>query len=178
MNTPPVRAPIDAGSRVSPAALVRAAASRDVPASACVGMALFAATGPAFAWLVQNFVDLGFVKKDPERAVAGAARCAAAVPAARRRRLHRRAIFPATSSRQIIKAMRARPVPAVPEFPARYYDHAIHSGTMLSRLTFNIEQVAEATTNSTGALIRDSLTIVLQIGWLIRAQLEAGVVRR
>ena len=40
------------------------------------------------------------------------------------------------------------------------------TGTMLSRLTFNIEQVAEATTNSTGALIRDSLTIILQIGWL------------
>ena len=31
---------------------------------------------------------------------------------------------------------------------------------MLSRLTFNIEQVAEATTNSITSLIRDSLTIV------------------
>ena len=50
-------------------------------------------------------------------------------------------------------------------FPARYYDRQ-SSATMLSRLTFNIEQVAEATTNSTGALIRDSLTIVLQIAWL------------
>jgi ATP-binding cassette, subfamily B, bacterial MsbA len=37
---------------------------------------------------------------------------------------------------------------------------------MLSRLTFNIEQVAEATTNSTGALIRDSLTIIGQITYL------------
>ena len=37
---------------------------------------------------------------------------------------------------------------------------------MLSRLTFNIEQVADATTNSTGALIRETLTIIGLIAWL------------
>ena len=35
---------------------------------------------------------------------------------------------------------------------------------LLSQLTFNIEQVAEATTKSITSLIRDSLTIVVLIG--------------
>ena len=47
--------------------------------------------------------------------------------------------------------------------PASYYDRA-SGGMMLSRLTFNIEQVAEATTKSITSLIRDSLTIVVLIG--------------
>ncbi len=37
---------------------------------------------------------------------------------------------------------------------------------MLSRLTYNIELVAEAATNSVTVMIRDSLTIVALIGWL------------
>ena len=54
---------------------------------------------------------------------------------------------------------------------------ASRRGTLLSRLTYNIEQVAEATTNSITSLIRDSLTIVVLIGWLFYAQLAAGAVR-
>ncbi len=129
-----------------------------------VGMALFAATGPLFALLVQNFVDLGFVKKDPS--------VLWLVPLGAPFLFLLRGLgdyvgvyFPGYVSRQIIKALRADLFRQYLNFPARYYDQQ-STGVMLSRLTFNIEQVAEATTNSTGALIRDSLTIVLQIGWL------------
>ncbi len=129
-----------------------------------VGMAMFAATGPGFAWLVQNFVDLGFVKKDPS--------VLWLVPLGAPLLFLLRGVgdyigvyFPGYVSRQIIKALRRDLFRQYLHFPAKYYDHQ-SSGTMLSRLTFNIEQVAEATTNSTGALIRDSLTIILQITWL------------
>src|SRR5688572_2482190 len=129
-----------------------------------VGMALFAATGPAFAWLVQNFVDLGFVKKDPS--------VLWLVPLGAPLIFLLRGLgdyvgvyFPGYVSRQIIKALRRDLFRQYLYFPAKYYDRE-SSGAMLSRLTFNIEQVAEATTNSTGALIRDSLTIILQISWL------------
>ncbi|HET9473306.1 MAG TPA: lipid A export permease/ATP-binding protein MsbA [Steroidobacteraceae bacterium] len=129
-----------------------------------VGMALFAATGPGFAWLVQNYVDLGFVKKDPS--------VLWLVPLGAPLLFLLRGLgdyvgvyFPGYVSRQIIKAMRRDLFRQYLRFPAKYYDRE-SSGTMLSRLTFNIEQVAEATTNSTGALIRDSLTIILQIAWL------------
>jgi subfamily B ATP-binding cassette protein MsbA len=129
-----------------------------------VGMALFAATGPGFAWLVQNFVDLGFVKKDPE--------VLWLVPfGAPLLFLLRGAgdyvgvYFPGYVSRQIIKAMRRDLFRQYLHFPAKYYDQQ-STGSMLSRLTFNIEQVADATTNSTGALIRETLTIIGLIAWL------------
>jgi len=129
-----------------------------------VGMALFAATGPGFAWLVQNFVDLGFVKKDPD--------VLWLVPfGAPLLFLLRGAgdyvgvYFPGYVSRQIIKAMRRDLFRQYLHFPAKYYDQQ-STGTMLSRLTFNIEQVADATTNSTGALIRETLTIIGLIAWL------------
>ena len=163
MNTPTVVAPIDAKG-VYRRLLGYARPHLGMFLVGVVGMALFAATGPAFAWLVQNFVDLGFVKKDPS--------VLWLVPLGAPLLFLLRGLgdyigvyFPGYVSRQIIKAMRRDLFRQYLRFPAKYYDRE-SSGVMLSRLTFNIEQVAEATTNSTGALIRDSLTIILQIGWL------------
>jgi len=129
-----------------------------------VGMALFAATGPGFAWLVQNFVDLGFVKKDPS--VLWLVPLGAPLLFLMRGLGDYVAVyFPGYVGRQVIKSMRADLFRHYLRLPASYYDRN-STATMLSRLTFNIEQVAEATTNSTGALIRDSLTIIGQITWL------------
>jgi ATP-binding cassette, subfamily B, bacterial MsbA len=163
MSTPTAVAPIDAKG-VYRRLLSYARPHLGMFLIGVVGMALFAATGPAFAWLVQNFVDLGFVKKDPS--------VLWLVPLGAPLLFLLRGLgdyvgvyFPGYVSRQIIKAMRRDLFGQYLRFPAKYYDRE-SSGAMLSRLTFNIEQVAEATTNSTGALIRDSLTIILQIGWL------------
>jgi subfamily B ATP-binding cassette protein MsbA len=163
MNTPVAVAPIDA-KRVYRRLLGYARPHLGMFMVGVVGMALFAATGPAFAWLVQNFVDLGFVKKDPS--------VLWLVPLGAPLLFLLRGLgdyvgvyFPGYVSRQIIKALRRDLFRQYLRFPAKYYDRE-SSGAMLSRLTFNIEQVAEATTNSTGALIRDSLTIILQISWL------------
>ena len=163
MNVTPAVAPIDAG-RVYRRLLSYARPHLGMFMIGIVGMAIFAATGPGFAWLVQNFVDLGFVKKDPS--------VMWLVPLGAPVLFLLRGIgdyvgvyFPGYVSRQIIKAMRRDLFRQYLMFPAKYYDRE-SSGMMLSRLTFNIEQVAEATTNSTGALIRDSLTIIGQIAWL------------
>ena len=163
MSTPTVVAPMDAKG-VYRRLLGYARPHLGMFLVGVVGMALFAATGPAFAWLVQNFVDLGFVKKDPS--------VLWLVPLGAPLLFLLRGVgdyvgvyFPGYVSRQIIKALRRDLFRQYLRFPAKYYDRE-STGTMLSRLTFNIEQVAEATTNSTGALIRDSLTIILQISWL------------
>ncbi len=163
MSTPSVVAPMDAKG-VYRRLLGYARPHLGMFLVGVVGMALFAATGPAFAWLVQNFVDLGFVKKDPS--------VLWLVPLGAPLLFLLRGVgdyvgvyFPGYVSRQIIKALRRDLFRQYLRFPAKYYDRE-STGTMLSRLTFNIEQVAEATTNSTGALIRDSLTIILQISWL------------
>jgi len=49
--------------------------------------------------------------------------------------------------------------------PTRYYDDSA-SGQMLSRLTYNVELVAEATTSAVTVLIRDTLTILGLLGML------------
>jgi subfamily B ATP-binding cassette protein MsbA len=64
--------------------------------------------------------------------------------------------------RQVIKSIRSDLFRHYLNLPASYYDRA-QGGVMLSRLTFNIEQVAEATTKSITSLIRDSLTIIVLI---------------
>jgi subfamily B ATP-binding cassette protein MsbA len=144
MNAAPPVAQIDAG-RVYRRLLSYARPHLGMFLIGIVGMAIFAATGPAFAWLVPLGAPVLFLLRGVGDYVG--------------------VYFPGYVSRQIIKAMRRDLFRQYLRFPAKYYDRE-SSGTMLSRLTFNIEQVAEATTNSTGALIRDSLTIILQIGWL------------
>ncbi len=50
--------------------------------------------------------------------------------------------------------------------PARYYDGS-STGSLISKLTFNTEQVAEAISNAVVILLRDSLAIVIQLGVMI-----------
>jgi subfamily B ATP-binding cassette protein MsbA len=120
MNVTPAVAPIDAG-RVYRRLLAYARPHLGMFLIGIVGMAIFAATGPAFAWLVQNFVDLGFVKKDP--------RVLWLVPLGAPVLFLLRGIgdyigvyFPGYVSRQIIKAMRRDLFRQYLNFPAKYYD--------------------------------------------------------
>ena len=129
-----------------------------------VGMAMFAASDAALAWLVQKFLNGAFVKRDTS--------ILWFVPVAIVVLFFLRGVgdyvssyFPGWVGRQIITAMRGELFAHYLDLPTRYYDRAA-SGQMLSRLTYNIELVAEATTNSVTVLIRDTLTIAGLLGWL------------
>jgi subfamily B ATP-binding cassette protein MsbA len=129
-----------------------------------VGMALFAATDTAMAWFIQKFVKGTFVERDPD--------ILWLIPIGAPVLFLLRGIgdymsvyFPGYVGRQVIKSIRSALFRHYLDLPASYYDRS-SSGTLLSRLTFNIEQVAEATTTSITSLIRDSLTIIGLIGWL------------
>jgi ATP-binding cassette, subfamily B, bacterial MsbA len=129
-----------------------------------LGMTLFAATDTAMAWFIQKFVKGTFVERDPE--------ILWLIPIGAPLLFLLRGIgdymsvyFPGYVGRQVIKAIRRDLFRHYLDLPASYYDRS-SSGTLLSRLTFNIEQVAEATTTSITSLIRDSLTIVGLIGWM------------
>jgi ATP-binding cassette, subfamily B, bacterial MsbA len=73
--------------------------------------------------------------------------------------------YPGWVGRQIIKSMRADLFTHYLSLPSSYYDRE-SAGTMLTRLTYNIELVAEAVTNSLTVMIRDSVTILGLIGYL------------
>jgi ATP-binding cassette, subfamily B, bacterial MsbA len=129
-----------------------------------LGMALFAAMDGSFVWLVRRFLNGTFVERDPS--------VLWFVPAAIVVLFFVRGIgdymsvyFPGWVGRQIIKSLRAQLFEQYLHLPTGYYDRAA-SGQMLSRLTYNIELVAEAATNSVTVLIRDTLTIIVLIGAL------------
>jgi subfamily B ATP-binding cassette protein MsbA len=65
--------------------------------------------------------------------------------------------------RSIIKRMRQETFGQLLRLPSRYYD-SMSAGMLLSKITYNIEQVADATTNAVTVIFRDGLTIVFLIG--------------
>jgi len=128
------------------------------------GMALFAATDALLAYLVKIFLGGAFVERDP--------RVIWIVPLGAVGLFFLRGVgdyvstyFPASVGRRIIKALRGELFAKYLRLPVAWFD-ATSTGEMLSRLTFNIEQVAEATTNAVTVLIRDTLTIVALLGYL------------
>ncbi|MEA3292181.1 MAG: lipid A export permease/ATP-binding protein MsbA [Pseudomonadota bacterium] len=51
-------------------------------------------------------------------------------------------------------------------FPARYYDENA-SATLVSKLIYDVEQVARASTTALRVFIRDSVTSLLLLGWML-----------
>jgi ATP-binding cassette, subfamily B, bacterial MsbA len=130
-----------------------------------LGMVMFALTDASFALFIRYFIRDTFVMPDP--------RAMWMVPSALLVMFLMRGIgdylatyFPGRVGRQVIKSIRSDLFAQYLHLPSAYYDQQ-SSGMMLSRLTYNTEQVAEATTNSVKTLITDSLTLVALIGWMI-----------
>ncbi len=129
-----------------------------------VGMVLFASVDTGLAWLVKKFLDGAFVERD--------SRVLLLVPAGIIVLFTTRGIgdylavyAPGWVGRHVIKAMRRDIFAHYLRLPAAYFDRngVAH---LLSRLTYNIELVAEAATTAVTSLIRDTLTIAGLLGWL------------
>lgn len=68
--------------------------------------------------------------------------------------------------RHVINALRNDVFNRLMTLPSRYFDeHA--TGRLVSKLTFNVEQVAEATTNAVTITLREGLTIVGLLGFML-----------
>jgi len=68
--------------------------------------------------------------------------------------------------RNVIMVLRGQAFNKFLVLPTRFFD-SISAGEMLSRLTFNVEQVAEATSNVVTVLIRDTLTIICLLAYMV-----------
>jgi len=129
-----------------------------------LSMVLVALTQPAFAALMQPMLDGGFVNQDPQvikwlpigiigiflvRAVAG---------------------FGADYGmswigRGVIKTMRSEMFNRLLVLPNKYYDNT-STGETISRFTFDVEQLATASTTAVTILIKDGLMIIFLIAWM------------
>jgi subfamily B ATP-binding cassette protein MsbA len=129
------------------------------------GMTLFASVDTGMAWLVKRFLDGAFVQRDPQILVL--------VPAGIVVLFALRGIgdflsvyAPGWVGRHVIKSIRADLFRHYLDLPSSFYDRNA-SAQLLSKLTYNAELVAEATTNTLTVLIRDTLTIIGLLGWLL-----------
>ncbi|ROU01592.1 lipid A export permease/ATP-binding protein MsbA [Marinobacter sp. R17] len=68
--------------------------------------------------------------------------------------------------RHVVNALRNQVFDRLLRLPSRFYDdHS--SGHLVSKLTFNVEQVADATTNAVTITLREGLTIVGLMGFML-----------
>lgn len=131
---------------------------------AVVGMLITGASEAGFAWLIKPMLDAGFVERDP-----GVLRL---IP------LGILGIFlvrgfssfaaqygTAWVSRRVIATLRGEVFARLLTLPRRYFDD-ISSGMLLSRLTYNVEQVAQAGTNAMVIIIRDSATVIFLLAYM------------
>lgn len=69
-------------------------------------------------------------------------------------------------ARNVIKNLRGEMFESMIVLPASFYDHST-PGQLMSQLLYDVEQVANATTDAILTLIRDSLTIIGLLAWMI-----------
>ncbi len=130
-----------------------------------LGMVMYAAVDTGFAILVKKFLDGAFVARDP--------RMLYIVPAGiivlflvRGVGDYLSVYAPGWVGRQVIKSLRHDVFRRYLDLPVSYFDKN-GVAQLLSRLTYNIELVAEAATNAVTSIIRDTLTIIGLISYLI-----------
>ncbi len=129
-----------------------------------LGMILFAATQSGLVYLVQTFLKGAFINKDP--------RVEWMVPigvvvlfALRGLGDYIGNYYPSWVGRQVIKGLRRDVFSHYLRLPTAYLDSQ-QSGVLLSKLTFNIEQVAGAATGAAISLVSDTLTILGLVAYL------------
>ena len=139
--------------------------------AAAIGMAFYAATDTGFAILVKQLlasVDSGSATEDPQAELVRRWLPLGILALFLIRGI---AEFVSTYSlgwigRQVIKRLRGLVFDKFLHLPTRFYD-ASSSGTLLSRLTFNIEQIAESASSVVTVLIRDTLTAIGLIAYMV-----------
>src|SRR4029079_18106893 len=69
-------------------------------------------------------------------------------------------------SRHVVKRLRSQVFERFLELPVRYFDRG-SSGSLLSKLTYNTEQVGNAATDSVTVLVRETLSIIGSVAYII-----------
>jgi ATP-binding cassette, subfamily B, bacterial MsbA len=123
-----------------------------------LGGTVYSASTASFAWLAKRFGDGTFSHPDP--------RMIFLIPIALVIIFIGRGIGNFTQTycmgyvgRSIVKRLRAEVFRSVLDLPAAYFDRA-SSGVLLSKLTYNSEQVGQACTTSIVIMVRAALTVI------------------
>ena len=129
-----------------------------------VSMIVLAATDPAIPALMQPMLDGAFIEKDPKVvtiipilfivlfAVRGIASYISGVS------LH-------WVANKVIMDLRQAMFARLVNSPTSFFDNQ-RSGSLMSRFTYDVTQIKEASTNAISTLVRDSLSVIGLLGWM------------
>ncbi|MDX1610287.1 MAG: lipid A export permease/ATP-binding protein MsbA [Halofilum sp. (in: g-proteobacteria)] len=131
---------------------------------ALVGMVFYAATDTAFAALMKPMLDGSFVEQN-ETVIRLVPLALILVFAVRGVSGFVSRYFMAWVGWHVVTGLRERMFQRLLEMPTAEYDRS-SSGELISKLTFSVDRVAQATTNAITVLVRDSLTIVGLLAWM------------
>ena len=129
---------------------------------AIAGMVLFSLTEMAFALIVQPIFDDGFVDKDPQ-VIARIPFAIIAIFFVRIVATFLSEYGMAWVARSVIRDMRSLLFGQLLHLPVTYYD-TYSSDALMSKMVYDVEQLAEASSGVITVLVRGGLTILVLLG--------------
>ncbi len=141
---------------------------------AVLGMILFSGTEVAFARIIQPLLDDGFVARDP-KALTWIPTLIIAIFALRIVSNFLSEYGMNYVARSVIRDLRREMFAQLMRLPVRFYD-TTSSGNLLSKLLYDVEQLAFATSTVITIIIRDSLTILALLGLLLYYSVELTLI--
>jgi len=130
-----------------------------------LGGVLFSATMVSLAPFAQGFVGGTLIKQDP-RTIVWVPLALVVIFTLRGIGDFTQTYFMGHVGRQIVNQLRREVFRHTLLLPVGYFDRH-SSGALLSRLTYNSEQIGQAATDSVNTVVRTTLTIIGSIGWLL-----------
>ena len=132
---------------------------------AVIGMALTAATETSLAAILKPLLDDGFVEKDLDTI--------RWIPIALLAIAFLRGVggflsnyYMAWISRNVVRDMRQQIYVHLIDLPTRFFDGS-PSGHLTSKLIYDVEQVANASASAITIIVRDTLTLIGLLGWML-----------
>ena len=129
---------------------------------ALVGMLLFSVTASAFSKLIQPMIDGSFIAKD-QTTVKWVPLAIIGVFAIRTIGTFLSDYGMAWVARSVVRDLRSLMFEHMLQLPTTFYDRA-SSGTLVSKMVYDVEQLADASSNVVTVFIRDSLTVLGLLG--------------
>lgn len=125
---------------------------------ALFGMLLFSVTATAFSKLIQPMIDGSFIKKD-QATVTWVPLAIIFVFAVRTIGTFLSDYGMSWVARSVVRDLRALLFEHMMRLPTAYYDRAA-SGTLVSKMVYDVEQLADASSRVVTIFIRDTLTVI------------------
>jgi len=141
---------------------------------AVIGMICAAATDAGLAAMLKPILDGGFVEKDPEW-IALLPLLFIGVALVRGVGTFVSSFLMAWIGRNIVKTLRREMFNHILSLPTRFYDGS-SSGALISKFTFDVEQVASAATDAITIVIRDVLTIIFLLALMFYTSWQLSLV--